>query len=110
MTFTYEDLNPTLVENTIMQKVFVDGVHEKYTIKPIEGYVLHDKRMDEEVIDPVTMMPTGEVRLGYRTAQASCNASYDFTVNPWEFYAVPRESVPADQIYGVGGNNEHEVM
>lgn len=109
MTITYEALTPTLVENTIMQKVFVDGVHEKYTIEPIAGYVLHDKRMDEEVIDPVTMMPTGEVRLGYRTAQASFPANYNFAVNPWEFYAVPRESVPADQIYG-GGNNDHEVM
>lgn len=109
MIITYEDLTPALVENTTMQKVFVDGVHEKYTIKPIDGYVLHDKRADETVIDPITMMPTDEIRLKYRTAQASCPASYDFAVNPWEFYAVPRESVPEDQIFG-GGNNDHEAI
>lgn len=32
----------------------------------------------------------------------------DFVANPREFYTVPESSVPADQIFGGGGNN-HEI-
>lgn len=110
MVFTYEDLIPTLIENTTMQKVFIDGVHSNYRITPIEGYVLHDKGMDDVVIDPVTMMPTDEVLPGFRTATASCPASYDFADNPREFYAVLASEVPADRIFGGGGNNDHEAI
>ena len=107
--YTSEPVTPSLIENTTMQKNFRDGVATTYYITPNEGYVLHDKRMDDEVIDEITLMPTGEVILGYRTSTASCHASYDFTVNPWEFYAVPENSVPADRIFG-GANNNHEAM
>jgi hypothetical protein len=60
-------------------------------------------------VDPNTMEETGEIILGYRTSTASCPASYDFTTNPREFYAVLESSIPADQIFG-GGNNGHETM
>ena len=99
MSSKYENLNPTLIENTTMQVVFVDDRHYGYTITPNSGYVLHDKRYDEPVFDD-NGNETGEVILGYRTSTASCPASYDFVANPWEFYAVPANSVPADQIFG----------
>ena len=104
---TYEDVNPTLIENTTMRKSFLDGVHRTFVITPVDGYVLHDKARDWTDIDPIT----GEEVLyrGYTTGTASCAASYDFTANPREFYAVPESEVPADQIFG-GGDNDHEVM
>lgn len=108
MAVRYEDFSPSFIANTTMQKVFVNEVHKQYRITPNEGYVLHDKSYDEEVIDPATMLPTGEIKLGYRTYPATCAASYDFVSNTREFYAVPRDSVPADQIYGVG-DNDHEI-
>lgn len=103
MVITYEDVNLSLIENTTMQKVFRDGVHSTYNITPVAGYVLHDKGYDVPSYDEHGN-ETGEVTLGYRISTATCAASYDFTANPREFYAVP-----ADQIFG-GGYNDHEIM
>lgn len=109
MAYRYEDVTPTLIANTTMKLRLLDDVAKSYWITPNEGYVLHDKGMDEEVIDPITNEPTGEIKLGFRRSTATCAANYDFTTNPREFYAVLESDVPADQIYG-GGNTEHEVM
>ncbi len=106
MAITYEPVNPTLIENTTMQKKLLDGVHRVYTIKANEGYVLHDKSMDWYLDDPETGVPV--LYLGYAVGEKTCAANYDFTANPREFYAVPADSVPADQIFG--GGNDHEVI
>lgn len=100
VTFTREDVIPTLIENTTMQKVFRDGEHLVFEITPNSGYVLHDKRYDSPAYDEITFEETGEIILGYRTSTASCPANYDFVANPDEFYAVPANEVPADQIFG----------
>ena len=107
MTFTYEDVNPTLIPNTTMQKRFIDGVHKQYRITPVDGYGVHDSVGNWTEMDPIT----GEeiTKEAYYTGTCTCAASYDFTANPREFYAVPADSVPADQIFG-GVNNDHEVM
>ena len=110
MAITYEDVIPSLIENTTMQKMFTNGVHKTYRIVPCENYVLHDKNYDTEVIDPNTLEPTGEVILGYRTSPTTCPAAYDFNTNPRELYTVLATSVPADQIHGGGNNNDHEIM
>ena len=104
---TYEDVIPSMIPNTIMQKVFRDGVHQVYRLAPIDGYILHDAGRDWTEFDPIT----GEEVLyqGYTTGSTSCAANYDFVANPREFYAVPADSVPADQIFG-GVNNDHEIM
>lgn len=107
--YTYEDVIPTLIANTTMQKLFRDGVHIAYNITPISGYVLHDATYDDVMYDPITMEPTDEVLLGYRTSTASCATNYDFATNPRQFYAVPADSVPADQIFGVV-EPPHEVV
>lgn len=86
--FIYEDITPSLIENTVMQKVLLRGVLKAYTIKSNEGFVLHDKRMDSPEYDEETFEETGNIVKGYRRSTASCPATYDFTVNPWEFYAV----------------------
>lgn len=109
-TYTYEDVIPTLIPNTTMRKLFIDGVHRTYNITPIDGYVLHDKNRDWYDIDPETGMDSEEPTLGYTTGTATCAANYDFAANPREFYAVPESEVPADQIFGGGDNNDHEIM
>ena len=103
-----EPVTPSLIENTTMVKNFRDGVATTYYITPIHGYVLHDKAADWEDVDP----DTGEVitvNRGYKRGMSSCGANYDFVANPREFYAVPEDSVPADNIFG-GVNNNHEAM
>lgn len=102
--FVREEVIPSPIENATVCKGIVDGVHRQYEITPNEGYVLHDNRRDWTPIDLDTMEET--LYLGYTTGMASCAASYDFTENPREFYAVPQDSVPADQIFGGGSNHE----
>ena len=108
MATIYENLNPPIIENTIMQKIISNNVHIGYTITPIDGYVLHDKGMDDVVYDEETGEPTGEVMLSYRRSTASCAVNYDFVTNPREFYAVPENSVPADRIFSI--TTKPEVM
>ena len=103
MAYTYEDVNPTLIANTAMQRMLKDGVFKVYRITPNEGYVLHDKDLDfttpEDLENPVQ---------GYTTGTCTCAAWYDFAANPREFFAVPADSVGADQIFG--GDTDHEIM
>lgn len=108
MAYTYEDVIPSLIENTTMQKRLRDGVQTTYTIKANEGYVLHDKTLDWYDTDPNTMEET--YRLGFSRGTKTCGANYDFVANPREFYAVPDDgTIPDDQIFG-GVNNDHEIM
>ena len=119
----YENVIPTLIPNTTMQKRFIDGVHKQYVIAPVEGYVLHDSASDMEGFDPETGEPTGQMVFYYASGDATCGANYDFTsvqvtdengvthtgYGSRAFFARPTSEVPADQIYG-GANNDHEVM
>ena len=113
--YTYEDVTPSLIDNTTMQKMFIDGVHKVYVIGAIDGYVLHDKSYDFGALDPEFGGPLfdeegNEVMLpGYTSGTVTCAANYNFVTNPREFYAVPEDSVPADQIFGGTGGN-HEIM
>lgn len=105
MSYT-EIVNPSLIENTSMLKVFTDeGVHRNYRITPNPGYVLHDKGLDYVVTDEEGN-ETGEVILGFRTSTASVHANYDFAVNEREFYTVLANTVPEDQIFGTASKPE----
>lgn len=86
-------VEPSLIENTTMQEVLKNGVLYAYYITPEEGYVLHDKMIDEEVCDIETGVPTGKVILGYKTSVSSVEADYDFVANPRELYAVPEGKI-----------------
>lgn len=118
----YADIVPPIVPNTSMKarrNSAGTGIQSVQTT-PNSGYVLHDKNYDEEIIDPFTLMPTGEIKLGYRPTTANCGYNYEFTpvqvvaVNGQtvtaygsrEFYAIPESEVPADQIYSGGDNHE----
>ena len=90
MAYTYEDVIPTLIENTTMQKRLLNGVHRTYLITANAGYVLHDTISDWDEPN----LETGEFthHLGYTTGTTTCPANYDFVANPREFYAVPESS------------------
>lgn len=116
--FTYEDVIPSLIPNTTMQKRIMDGVPVQYLITPIPGHVLHSGSRDYYEVDPNTQEET--LRLGFTRNTASCHVSYDFTPcivtdhegNSWTgygdsgYFAVPESTVPADQIFGGGNNHE----
>ena len=95
------------IPNVTITEKYYNGVLRGYDIAPDDGYVLHDKELDAPAIDEYGE-PTGETALGYTTGSCSCGANYDFAANPREFYAVLRESVPADQIFS--NDAEHEVL
>lgn len=126
MAVIYEDVIPTLIPNTTMQKLLLNGVHRTYYITPCEGYVLRDKANDSHILDPETGEPTDIIRFNYASGGASCPANYDFTPlqvtdehgvthtaygAQREFFARLASEVDADQIFG-GGNdgNDHEIM
>lgn len=101
---TYEEVNPSLIENTTMLKLLRDGAHQLYRISPISGYVLHDNAGNWTDMD-------GNTFEAYYTGTCSCAANYDFVTNPREFYAVLATEVPSDQIFGiVVPNPKPEVM
>jgi hypothetical protein len=106
MAITREDMT-TLIENTTMQKVFINSVHKRYEITPNEGYVLHDNSYDTYAEYDENGNGIGEPILGYRTSTASCTIER-FNSNYYDFYAVPIDEVPENQIFGNGNN--HEVM
>lgn len=91
---TYEEIIPSPIENTTAIKVLADGTHRTTRITPNEGYVLHDKDLDEEVIDPDTYELTGDIKLGFYSGTRSVRYDYDFVANPREFYAVLESEMP----------------
>lgn len=99
-------------ENTTMEAFYNnENVLRSYYIAPIEGYLLHDTQYDFDVYDDETGEPTGEVKKGYIPYPASVTVgyNYNFEANPREIYAVPADTIPADQIFN-NGEPEHEVM
>ena len=88
-----ENVTPALIENTTMLLGYVNGVARAYEITPNEGYVLHDRLLDEfEQFDEETGEGVGEpIRLGYYSGTRTVGADYDFSANPREFYTVLRE-------------------
>ena len=111
MAVTMEDLIPTLVPNTTMQKAFLNGVLQQYWITPCEGYVLHDKNLDMYEDFDENGNGIGEVTLGFYAGTKTVRHDYDFVANPREFYAVLETEVPEGaEIFNVPSGGEHEVM
>lgn len=107
MAIIYEEVTPSPIENVVVKKAIVNGVHRQYNLEAVDGYVLHDNRGCWAEIDPIT----GEeiMKHAFYCGICSCIASYDFAANPYEFYAVPETQAPSDQIFG-GVTNKPEVM
>lgn len=123
MTITYEDVTPSLIPNTTMRKMFIDGVHKTYDIYPIANHVLHDNTMDTDIFNENYSEIIGKA-FGYSPSSVyvSCGANYDFTTHTVtdengntytaygnrDFFAVPESDVPADQIFGL--TDKPEIM
>lgn len=123
MSWTYEDVIPTLVPNTTMQKKLLDGVHKVYIIEPNEGYVLHDNRTYGIILDD----ELNETRYPrFATGDMSVSANYDFNnttqgtyegvdgvtynvtkIGEYELYTLPASAVDVAHTYG--GGNDHVV-
>ena len=100
-----------IIPNTRMEAYYnSDNVLRRYYIYPAEGYALHHKLYDEEIIDEETLEPTGEIRQRFTTAFTTVVADYDFVANPDEIFAVLLSELDEDQLCGVSTEPEHEVM
>lgn len=86
MEITYETLDLSLIENTTMKKSYKDGVPSAYYITPISGYKIHDKGRDCIITNENT--GEDELILGFTTGTVTCRATYDFILNPSEFYTI----------------------
>lgn len=96
---SYENILPTLVENTIMHKILVDDVPKTIRISPTDGFVIHDNRLDDYLIDEETEIPEAEPTAGYKSGSVSVRWDYDFVENQNNIYAISRSSVPEDRIF-----------
>ena len=118
------------VPNTTLREYLRDGVLYTYVIAPTEGYLLHDKDLDVPEVDE-NYMETGNIIPWFTGGTTNMRADYDFTtttqgeykytdengmevtipvtmIGAREFYTVPSNVVPSDQV--LGGDNDHEVM
>lgn len=86
----YKEIESKL-ENTIFEAREVDGKVFSYRIRPAEGYKLHEKTLDEPVINKETHEETGEKKLGFTKAYVTASGSYDFEKNVREIYAKPED-------------------
>ena len=103
--FTYEIATDIVLPNITVERKYADGVQSAYRITANEGYVLHSPSRDVEVTDPMT----GETHIEqYYYRQATIPVVRP--VETWDWHAVLESDVPADMIFGGGGNNDHEVM
>lgn len=88
-------------ENTTMREIRNDSNDlTGYDISPIEGYVLHNKILDEYKYDKNTYEPLELISKGYSKSSSSVESDYDFTENPSEIYAVKiKEAEKTGNIY-----------
>lgn len=117
------------IENATMRELLNNGVLYKYRIQAVDGYVLHDNRVDVEELDPETLEPTGNIIPWFKFGSTSVPLTYDFDnvtegtytytdengmsvtipvskIGMYEFYTLPASIVPTNQICEV--ENTHE--
>lgn len=119
------------VPNTTLREKLRDGELYYYEIKAESGYLLHDKDLDVPEVDE-NYMETGNIIPWFTGGGTSVRLDYDYTtttqgeykytdengneitmpvtmIGAREFYTVPSNVVPSNQVLG-GGDNDHEVM
>ena len=84
----HKKLEETLIPNTVMEIILIDGIETAYVITPEKGYKLHAKELDHPIFDEESMTETNEIELGFTEGIKSCSINYNFAENPREFYAV----------------------
>lgn len=119
------------VPNTTLLEKLRDGVLYYYEIKAESGYLLHDRDLDiydydddgnqTELLETWFTGGGTSVRLDYDYTTTT-QGEYKYTdengmeitmpvtmIGEREFYTVPSNVVPSDQVLG-GGDNDHETM
>ena len=84
---------------------FKDGVLNGWKVVVNEGYVMYCSTDNYTEIDPET---GHEIPVIYYYTQSGLPLTYNW--NNFAWVAVPRDSVDENYIFGVGDNNDHEVM
>lgn len=94
-----------------------DGVFTNYIARAQEGYVFYDTNANdtEPVIDPETGEPMIDPETGLIVVQPVTyyytfrGFPVNYNMDNFSLVAVLRDTVPADHIFG-GGGNDHEIM
>jgi hypothetical protein len=84
----YKEIEP-LIENTICEAREVDGKIVSYRIQPSEGDKLHEKTLDEPIMNKETFEETGKIKCGYTTSYITVGANYDWEKNVSKIYTLP---------------------
>lgn len=88
----------SIYDNTLMKEIRNDeNITTGYDISPIDGYVLHNKVLDEYEYDEDTGEPLKLISRGYSPSSSSVEPDYDFAENPSEIYAIKKEDVEENE-------------
>lgn len=100
-TYTYvESTEHNIYPNLTVCDWLKDGALIGWRVTANEGYVFYDENAEDTTLDPETME---EIPITYYYTIRMFPATYNW--DNFALVAVPRDSVPADQIFGVGGND-----
>lgn len=102
---TYEVATDIIYPNLTIERRLSDGVLAGYRLTANEGYVFYDTTDNYTEIDPETMEERPVI---YYHTIAILPTNFNFA--NFHYVAVPRDSVDENYIFGVGDNNDHEVM
>lgn len=131
MAITNGDYIQSSIPNASILEKLKDGSLYAYSIEAEDGYVLHDNRIDEEEFDLETTRPTGNLIPRFKTGSTTVSVSYDFKtttngtytytdennmeatvpvvkIGVYEFYTLPEDIVPINQI--CGGDIDYEII
>ncbi len=104
-TYTYEiSTEHNIYPNLTVYDWFRDGVLCGWKVEPNPGYVFYDTNDDYREIDE----NGNEVSVIHYFTSAQLPLIYDWS--NFSLVAVPRDSVDENYIFGVGDDNNHEVM
>lgn len=101
-----EELNTNYnFPNIYVYNRYRDDVLTGYKVYPHDGYVMYRTNANDTELNPET---GEEVPVRYYYTQAGLSLNHNFDNFYW--VAVPRSEVDENYIFGVGGNNDHEIM
>ena len=101
MEIIYGDYVESFIPNATMQEVLRDGVLYNYSIQAVEGYVLHDKRIDDVETDKVLARfkeGSTTVRSDYNFADAT-NGVLAYTDKNGTDVTIPVETIGMYEFY-----------
>lgn len=86
------------MKNSYFENTCTDAIKNEenqiiaYRITPDKGYMLHTIYHDKQIIDEETGIETGEKTTGYTDSYIVISSDYDFEENPYDIYAVKKET------------------